>query len=190
MTPNEIIEDAAKKDPATNYLRQLTPHGPINYKDKGDIPIHLRNGEKFQVICTGPTPVSDSQARTGVAAFIDGLRTLGYEPTQVPDRPDCVVIDYTVLTGKFVGRKVKLGFIVPQDFPMQAPTGPHVSPEIHPINSQGPHPTGHVHKTHAKPFEVLGGGWQYWSRPHLNWAKSKRNVAAYMAHIWQLWDSQ
>lgn len=192
MTPNQIIDKAAEKDPATNYLVQIRPHGaPISYKDQGEIPIRLHNDERFQVISTGPTPVSDPQLRTGVAAFIDGLRTLGFSPTQVPNQPDCVVIDYTVPTGKFAGKLVRHGFIVPQDFPITPPSGPHVSPDIHPINAvQGPHPAAGIHRTQAQPFQGLGGDWQYWSRPHPNWAKSKRNVAAYMAHVWNLWDTQ
>lgn len=81
---------------------------------------------------------------------------------------------------------------MPADFPMNAPTGPYVSPEIHPTNPQhGPHPTGGVHKDQAKVFDTTAGGaWQYWSRPFPEWQNSKRTVAAYMSHIWNLWDSQ
>lgn len=128
---------------------------------------------------------------SGVDAFVQGLIGLGYAPMSLPGKPDHVVIDYEVGSGRFSGTKVKLGFIVPGDFPLTAPSGPHVSPHIHPIRSDGQHPTGAVHKDHAAPFQqALGHEWQYWSRPFPDWAASKKTVAAYMSHIWRLWDSQ
>src|SRR5208283_4946104 len=39
--------------------------------------------------------------QTGVEAFLQGLRDLGYEPAVLKDKPDHVVIDYTVESGKF-----------------------------------------------------------------------------------------
>lgn len=128
---------------------------------------------------------------SGVDAFVQGLRGLGYEPALLPGKSDHAVIDYVVESGRFAGTKVRLGFIVPQDFPITAPSGPHVSPHIHPINSGGQHPIGAVHRDQAAPFqEALGGEWQYWSRPFPDWGRSKKTVATYMSHIWRLWDSQ
>jgi hypothetical protein len=57
MTPNEIISEFGKKDPATNYLVQIGPPR-ISYQGKGDESIKLHEGERFQIISTGPTPVS------------------------------------------------------------------------------------------------------------------------------------
>jgi hypothetical protein len=122
------------------------------------------------------------------AAFVAGLAALGYEAIVLPERPDHVVLDYHVETGKLAGRKVRLGFVVPPDFPVTPPSGPHVSPHIHVIGQPGEHPAGGVH---ASPFtEAAGGEWQYWSRPYKEWATSKRTVPAYMSHVWRLWDSQ
>jgi hypothetical protein len=121
---------------------------------------------------------------TSIEAFVAGLIALGYEPVVLADKPDRVTFDYVVETGKHAGRKVRLGFVVPGDFSATCPSGPHVSPQIHPIGQQGGHPTGAVN---ASDF---GGDWQYWSRPFPEWAKSKRTVAAYMSYIWRLWDSQ
>jgi hypothetical protein len=121
---------------------------------------------------------------TSMDAFVTGLIALGYEPVVLADKPDWVTFDYVVETGKHAGRKVRLGFVVPGDFSATCPSGPHVSPHIHPIGQQGAHPTGAVH---ASDF---GGDWQYWSRPFPEWAKSKQTVAAYMSYIWRLWDSQ
>ena len=192
MTPDEIIREFGKKDPSTNYLVQIEGgHQKVSYRDKGRVPIKLHNGMNFQIISLGPTPVSDGRIRTGVEVFIEGLRDLGYSPVALPEKPDHIVIDYEVPTGRFAGQRVRHGFIVPTDFPMIAPSGPHVSPQIHPINTGGEHPGGAVHHAQAEPFEAgAGGSWQYWSRPFPNWGQSKKTVAAYMSHIYRLWDSQ
>jgi hypothetical protein len=121
---------------------------------------------------------------TSVEAFVAGLIALGYEPVVFPDKLDRVTFDYLVESGRHAGRKVRLGLVVPGDFPATCPSGPHVSPQIHAIGQQGGHPAGAVH---ASDF---GGDWQYWSRPFPDWASSKRTVAAYMSHVWRLWDSQ
>lgn len=192
MTPNEIITGATNKNPANHYLAQITKHERISYKDKGDEPIRLKKGLKFQVICTGPMTVSDPQLQTGVVAFLNGLRQLGLQPELLKGHDSHVVFDYVVETGPHAGKTFRLGLVIPPDFPMTAPTGPYLSPEVHPINSQhGPHPTAGVHKDQARVFDsAAGGSWQYWSRPFPEWQNSKRNVAAYLSHIWNLWDSQ
>jgi hypothetical protein len=60
LTPNEILKRFAGKDPSTHYLVQIQGQGhhPISFQDKGDEPIKLHNEMKFQVVSTGPTPVS------------------------------------------------------------------------------------------------------------------------------------
>jgi hypothetical protein len=189
-TPNQIIVDfGGGKDPATHYLVEIDGHHKKSFQGKGDEEFQLHDCARFQVICTGPTPVSNGSQRTGVEPFISGLKLLGYEPTQLPNHPDHVTFDYVVETGKFAGRCVRLGLIIPQDFPLTPPSGPHVSPGIHPINPNGDHPTGGVHDSHSAMFRsVTKQDWQYWSRPHRSW--SKRTVGEYMSHVWHLWDSQ
>jgi hypothetical protein len=129
--------------------------------------------------------------KTGSEVFIEGLQELGYKPSTLKDKRDHIVIDYLVESGKFSGLKPRIGFIVPGDFPLNPPSGPNISMLIHPVKSGGEHPTGGVHREQAAAFQQeLGGEWQYWSRPPVNWAVSKKTVAAYMSHIWRLWDSQ
>lgn len=129
--------------------------------------------------------------QTGVEAFVKGLRELGYEPITLPGKPGHVVIDYAVESGKFANTKMRHGFIVPADFPLNPPSGIHVARLIHPVKSGGDHPTGGIHRDQAVAFQqALGGEWQYWSRPPANWATGKKTVAAYMSHVWRLWDSQ
>jgi hypothetical protein len=189
-TPDQIIADFGKQGPATNYLVQIQGTHKVSYQGKGDVEIKLHDCMNFQIISTGPKPVS---ACTGIAAFVDGLRALGFAPVALSGFPDHVAFDYSVEIGRFAGKSVRLGFIVPQDFPNIPPGGPHVSPHIQPIytGSDKPHPLGGVHQTHSAAFQrELGGQWQYWSRPFVKWGESKKTVAAYMAHIWRLWETQ
>jgi len=191
MTPNEIIAGATHLDLATHYLVKITKPENVSYQGKGDEPIHLHRGMKFLVISTGATPVSDPNQPIGVQAFVTGLEALGFKPQQLPGNQNHIFFDYTVENGKFKDKMVRLGLIVPHDFPMTPPTGPYVSPDIHPINTSGPHPLGAIHKQQALPFEAgAGGTWQYWSRPFSNWATSKRSVPTYMSHISKLWELQ
>jgi hypothetical protein len=113
-----------------------------------------------------------------------GLSALGYQPLVAPDKPDHLAFDYLVESGRYAGRTIRLGLVVPGDFPATCPSGPHIAPHIHATGQPGGHPTGAIH---ASDF---GAEWQYWSRPFKGWATSKRSVAAYMSHIWRLWDSQ
>lgn len=191
-TPNEIIHHFGKKDPATHYLVRVEGGRKTeSYEGLGDAKIKLHNGMCFLIMSVGPTPVSDSSNVVGVERFVAGLRELGFGPAAVPDRPDHIVFDYCVPTGRLFGQKVRLGFIVPADFPLSLPTGLHVSPHIHPLSPDSrPHPTGAVHETQAVPFRVAGGDWQYWSRPCPRPVGTDKPVAAYMRYIWQLWDSQ
>lgn len=191
-TPNEIIHHFGKKDPATHYLVRVEGGRKTeSYEGLGDTEIELHDGMCFLIISVGPTPVSDSNNVIGVERFVAGLRDLGFEPATVPGRSDHIVFDYCVPTGCLFGRKVRLGFIVPSDFPLQLPTGLHVSPHIHPLSPDSrPHPTGAIHETQAVPFRAAGGDWQYWSRPCPRPVGADKPVAAYMRYIWQLWDSQ
>lgn len=192
LTPNQIIADFGKKDPKSFYLARIEHgHTVESFKDRGDIEIKLHNGMSFQMIGLGPTPVSDGQSVVGIEAFMAGLTQSGYAPSLVAGTSDLVVFDYQVQSGRYEGQRVRLGFKVPQDFPVTPPSGPHVSPHIHPINPQsGPHPTFAVHAVQSEPFLAAGGEWQYWSRPFVDWGTSKKSVATYLSHIWRLWDSQ
>lgn len=188
LTPNQIISEFGKKDPTTNYLVEIRGTHKVSYQGKGDQEIKLHEGESFQIVSTGPTPVSDC---TGPMAFAEGLRALGYEPETLANSPDHIFLNYLVEVGRFAGRIFRLGFIVPPDFPNIPPGGPHVSPQIWPIHTGNDvsHPAGGVHQSPI--FQQgAGGEWQYWSRPCTDWGKSKRTVIAYMAHIWRLWETQ
>ena len=129
--------------------------------------------------------------QTGTEVFLKGLRDLGYEPLILNGKPDHVVITYPVESGKFAGKSYRVGFLVPASFPVNPPGGIHVAALIHPFRSDGVHPTGGIHRQQAAGFqEVLGGQWQYWSRPPLNWNAGRKSVPVYMSHVWRLWDSQ
>ena len=116
--------------------------------------------------------------------FIDQLKELGYEVTDHGDGK--VSVPYAIPLGKFADQQIRLGFVIPQDFNLTPPTGPHISPKLLPANpSAGPHP---LHGIQDKsPF---GLEWQYWSRPLQHWAQTKRTVKDVLAHVKHLFDTQ
>jgi hypothetical protein len=59
LTPNEITKDFAGLSPSTHYLVEIDGHSKVSFQGKGEISIEMHNGMRFQVISTGPTPVSD-----------------------------------------------------------------------------------------------------------------------------------
>jgi hypothetical protein len=125
--------------------------------------------------------------------FVEQLQILGYEVEERGE--DRLAFPYVIPVGRFAGKKILLGFIVHDDFPMTPPSGPHISPRLLPLHpgSDLPHPQGGVHES---PFDAPAGGgiktelWEYWSRPFPGWAGTKRTVKAYMAHIRNLFESQ
>jgi hypothetical protein len=114
----------------------------------------------------------------GPADLTAQLRVLGYEVTEVDG--DRVSFTYEIEVGSRAGEEVTLGFVLPGDFPASPPSGPHVSPRLLPLRSDGEHPTGRIHES-----PQFGEAFEYWSRPFPTgeWAKSKRNAATYMAFI-------
>ena len=59
ITANDLMKDFAGRDPATHYLVQIKGHEKDSYEGRRDVPIRMHEGQRFQVIATGPTPVSD-----------------------------------------------------------------------------------------------------------------------------------
>ena len=113
--------------------------------------------------------------------FVRQLNQMGYEVDDLGGNH--IAFQCEIPCGKMAGQKIKLGFDVPQDFPLTPPPGPHVSPRLLPNQSGGTHPTGGIHDS---PF---GPEWQYWSRPISHWSNTKRTVKDVMAHIWHLFDT-
>jgi hypothetical protein len=114
--------------------------------------------------------------------FIKQLNELGYAVEDLGNNR--IAFPYEIPCGRLAGTKIRLGLDVPQDFPLNPPSGPHVSPHLLPINTQhGPHPNFGVHPS---PF---GSEWQYWSRPLSHWANTKRTAKDVMAHFRHLFDT-
>jgi len=111
--------------------------------------------------------------------FIIELQALGYT---VEDRGDGrLCFPFTVPVGKCTGQAVLLGFLVQDDFPLAPPGGPHFSPHLLPINTNGgEHPLASVHPS---PF---GESWQYWSRPMHHWGQTKKKAKDVLAHVLRL----
>lgn len=192
LTPHEIVTTFTERDVTLVYLVRIHGNDRDSYQDRMDEPITLQNGMRFQTVSLGPTPVSDgAPPATGIAFFAQGLRDLGYEPTLFAALPDHIMFDYVVETGTQRGKSVRIGLVIPGDFPNLAPSGPHVSPRVMQPNASGAHPYGAIHIDHAKAFaDAAGGEWQYWSRPAQDWNTRRKTVAAYLSHLWTLWDTQ
>jgi hypothetical protein len=95
---------------AKSRVLPIVPIRDILSSSKGNDEIKLHNNLHFQIVSTGPTPVSFA---TGPVAFAEGLRAVGYDPQPSPGRPDHLVFDYPVEVGRRAGEKVRLGLIVP-----------------------------------------------------------------------------
>ena len=123
----------------------------------------------------------------GAKLFEVQLRAVGYDVVELPDHH--VKFTYTVDVGIHAGLVLEMGFVVPPDFPMTPPSGPHINKLLHPNKGGGSHPTGGIHPStqHSKHF---GSDWQYWSRPYPKWAAGKRDAVGYMTFIHGLWASQ
>jgi len=111
----------------------------------------------------------------GREEFERQLKELGIDPhpNQAADR---VVFDYVIPGGKFAGQKVRIGLVVPAEFPRTPPGGPHVAPRLLPINSGA---ESHPHRTAESDF---GPDFQYLSRPYRGW-KGREGVVEYLVHI-------
>lgn len=115
----------------------------------------------------------------GREAFKDGLKQLGYRPEDKGDT--LVAFDHTISDGRFAGTIVTVGIEVPLDFPVNCPTGPHITPRLIPID------TGALDNKRAAESTQFGEKWQYLSRPFRaqmeGWNRTKRDVKSYLWHI-------
>jgi len=179
------ILTAAELDPEKHYLVEW--HGSQQVPHKAlDEELHLHEKAAFVSVFKGATPVAYATPQ-GAARFAAGLQELGYEVAELPDGH--LWFRYTVEVGKFAGTTVDIGLVIPDDFPINVPHGPHVRPHIHEVGKKGEHPTGGIHPSpkHSKHF---GSDWQHWSRPYKQWSQSNRDVAVYMSFLRQLWATQ
>ena len=129
----------------------------------------------------------------GKALFIEQLKALDYEYRE--PFPGLIVIDYTIDVGKFIGRKVELGFYKLDGFPDIPPGGPIFSTTLMPFNnSVNTHPNGGIHHIFTVFPEManapgFGPEWQYWSRPCNGWATTEKTIETYFSHLRHLLDT-
>ena len=117
--------------------------------------------------------------------FIQQLTDLGYQIQLLDPAKGRLSFPYEIPVGRLIGTRIRLGFVIADDFPLNPPSGPHISPRILPLNPQyNTHPNGGVHES-----PDFGDDWEYWSRPFEGWAKTDRSVRTYMAHIRHLLDT-
>ena len=106
------------------------------------------------------------EPEVGAAGFLAALTAHGYAVTR---HNEFATFSYTVEVGTRAGQVVRVGLLIPGDWPLSPPPGPHVSPRI-----------GHPHG--AVSGSALGADWEYWSRPAQNWA-ADRSMRAYLRHL-------
>jgi hypothetical protein len=126
------------------------------------------------------------ELEVGAHVLANQLRELGYVvddsvPQAVgnPAQVGFVQFDYTIKLGGRRGEVVQIGFIAPNDFPVNPPGGIYVKGELRPISSDSALPHGGV----SDATTVLGARWRYWSRTHDTWNRSPRDAAAWMKHV-------
>jgi hypothetical protein len=192
MTANSILllGDLSIED---NYLVEIMGNHQESFQGKGGAEIHLHERAKFISVFVGPTPVSDCEPANpntkliGAPFFAAQLRAEGYEVIELADSH--VKLPYTVKVGKYAGLELEIGFVVPENFPMGAPSGPHINKLLHPNRGGGEHPGGGVHPS-AKHSKHFSGDWQYWSRPFKQWENGPRTAVRYLGFIDTLWATQ
>lgn len=116
--------------------------------------------------------------------FVSQLRALGFEPSVGTE--NFVSFDYEIRIGPLRGRQIRLGFQNPEQFPLNPPGGPCVSPRLLPLQGGSTPPLEGVHALSATldPDEE----WEYWSRPFHEWEKTSRSATDYLAHVNALFD--
>lgn len=102
--------------------------------------------------------------------MIAELRARGFS-VEVVREPNLVAFDYKVPLGARASEVVRIGLVVPGDYPATPPGGPCVRPAIG-------HPKGNVHGAGE-----FGPDWCYWSRPYPSWPATGRDAGAYLAHL-------
>jgi hypothetical protein len=115
---------------------------------------------------------------SGVEDFIRQLQELRYEPT-TPE-PGFVALSYEIELGPLAGEMIDLGMKPTDNLTVAPPGGILVRPHLLPINTDASpgHPYGAVHP--ASTGGVSDPSWQYWSRPHPDWAATARTVKEYL----------
>ncbi|MEQ8360379.1 MAG: hypothetical protein RH860_12885 [Cytophagales bacterium] len=108
----------------------------------------------------------------GREEFKKQLAALGFQ-IQETAHNNGLYFEYVVEVGRNAGRKVYLGFENLNDFPMNAPHGPHFKS----IDSGWINPNTGIHKS------KFGTNWIHWSRPFKEWNKTNKTVKEYMSHI-------
>ena len=189
LTPNQIIEDFGQKDPATHYLVEIKGTHKISFKGKGDEEIKLHDCMAFQIVSTGPTPVSHSN---GPGGFMEGLRMLGYEPQHLPRQGRSRVLRLSSRCRPLQRPKGSPG----TDHPQRLPEHPSERAACVAAYPADPHPERYsasarrrasVRRNSKKARAANGSIGPARVR---DWGQRKRTVAAYMAHVWRLWETQ
>lgn len=121
------------------------------------------------------------------ADFVNQLRVLGLNPQEpVADR---VYFEWLVPVGANTGKKVLVGTMVNDSFPVACPSPPHFKAldkdwKEHP-NAVSDSNFGQSWPTYPEdnPDVSYQHGWRYWSRPCNEWASTTKDAKIYLAHL-------
>lgn len=83
-----------------------------------------------------------------------------------------IVNDYQVPNGQNAGKRIRMAFPIPTDYPSTAPYGVHLG--------AGHCLTGSIPGVNAS---ALGGEWQFWSRRMIGWDTGRRNSQYYVDNV-------
>lgn len=161
QTAAQLLE-LAKEEPAETTLVLKQGNDLKKFKDE-DI-VNLKNGMHFVVFHDGPTPVS----YFGPDRFVDELTELGYKPELIvasDSNKYAILPSYEVLLGKFIGKKIDLGMLATNDFPMSVTSAIHVRANPQLFDNKDT-----VKNVRNITDSVLGPEWRYWSI-NFNWQK-------------------
>src|SRR5665213_662790 len=141
----------------------------------------------FSLERTNPCFLTINTLQMAKIYFINQLKALGINP-QEPSA-DKLYFEWTVPVGGNLSKRVLMGFIVNNDFPLNCPTGPHIKALDggwieHPQNIHNHNfGQGWTYYPSDQPKEFYSEGWRYWSRPCPTWNCSDKSVKYYLAHI-------
>lgn len=87
----------------------------------------------------------------------------------VDNRIFFLVEEYEVPNGKHFGKKIKIAFPIPNDYPTTAPYGIHAQTDLDLGQNSG--------------TSNLGAEWRFWSRNVSGWMPGRRNSHVYIDHV-------
>ena len=121
----------------------------------------------------------------GKEKFIDELKQLNFNPESKDGNR--VAFNYSIKDGRFKDQAIQIGLEIPQDYPVNPPPGPHITPALIPVNGTS------TDNAKAVTSPAFGNDWLYLSRPfrdnQAGWNRTHRDARSYLKHIKNILDT-